>query len=501
MKLSTALSFATSAGLISHAFAQLPNCNYEATFTQCDYASVKAATGCTDADFDLLFPGIGDKSDHVESLCVAARAAMKEDFLPWEKVTVRGRQFDDSFFDGGSIFNTADHVGITGSLVSASDDVQRIIDIQSVVLNSGGIGFPQYTKNFDMEDGCYGEIAMCCWTANRDSPDGQMRDGDKNSEVCTHEMHHSPKSARVRQGTAIFADDADENNVRCHGFYWNDGPSNDYKGNMLFKVAMEEGLLNGYTRNIPGAPMCGCIEQMPVVTNAECTDVTVTETFKIQANDMGESTSIVSVGDADIQFGNCGGENLRSAYEANKNGETADLSDLILTKTGEDGTCADAVDASLSSHAYTKATGSWEPIAGRWTMYYPIKSSEEMRAIFDASANKIVRRRCVDCNLTHKEIYYRRFDESGKLPESFDLKENLLNVWNQENNVFNVDFKLYSTYEDALNNVNEWTYCNFGHVGFPRDCGPRGWVGSQWARFNRNDGKIVSFFIDTSVPV
>ena len=26
----------------------------------------------------------------------------------------------------------------------------------------------------------------------------------------------------------------------------------------------------GYVRNIPGAPMCGCIEQMPVVDNTAC---------------------------------------------------------------------------------------------------------------------------------------------------------------------------------------------------------------------------------------
>merc|ERR1719168_457097 len=29
---------------------------------------------------------------------------------------------------------------------------------------------------------------------------------------------------------------------------------------------------NNYVKNIPGAPMCGCVEQMPVVDNAACVE-------------------------------------------------------------------------------------------------------------------------------------------------------------------------------------------------------------------------------------
>ena len=39
---------------------------------------------------------------------------------------------------------------------------------------------------------------------------------------------------------------------------------------------------------------------------------------------------------------------------------------------------------------------------------------------------------------------------------------------------FKHDFKLYSNYDDAKNNRNEWKYCNLNYpgIGFPRDCGP-----------------------------
>eukprot|EP01083_Nonionella_stella_P006871 19898_1 len=39
-------------------------------------------------------------------------------------------------------------------------------------------------------------------------------------------------------------------------------------------MAIGENLFeHGRVRNIPGAPMCGCAEQMPIITNAACTKV------------------------------------------------------------------------------------------------------------------------------------------------------------------------------------------------------------------------------------
>ena len=43
-------------------------------------------------------------------------------------------------------------------------------------------------------------------------------------------------------------------------------------------------------------------------------------------------------------------------------------------------------------------------------------------------------------------------------------------------NTMNVDFKLFNNLNDAKNDTNAWTYCNFNDdgVGFPRDCGVSG---------------------------
>ena len=63
-----------------------------------------------------------------------------------------------------------------------------------------------------------------------------------------------------------------------------------------------------------------------------------------------------------------------------------------------------------------------------------------------------------------------------------------------EDNEFNVDFKLYGSYVDAVFDKNAWGFCPFTNdrngVGFPRDCGPRHGVGGRWIRRAQCDMKI-----------
>ena len=64
-------------------------------------------------------------------------------------------------------------------------------------------------------------------------------------------------------------------------------------------------------------------------------------------------------------------------------------------------------------------------------------------------------------------------------------------------NRFNVDFKLYDNYSDALFDKNSWSSCNFNddippenRVGFPSDCGKNNAVGDRWMRRAQCDMKI-----------
>ena len=77
------------------------------------------------------------------------------------------------------------------------------------------------------------------------------------------------------------------------------------------------------------------------------------------------------------------------------------------------------------------------------------------------------------------------------MSDDFDLLDTLMNNWSNTDNKFNVDFTLYSSYMDAYNDVNRWTFCNFNDngIGFPRDCGPTGRVNHNWNSYYRGGGR------------
>ena len=79
-----------------------------------------------------------------------------------------------------------------------------------------------------------------------------------------------------------------------------------------------------------------------------------------------------------------------------------------------------------------------------------------------------------------------------------------MDYWAYPGNVLNTDFALFSTFEDAVSGTtNRWTYCNyssdrirFKYTGFPLDCGPSGYVHSQWNCITRSDGRYnFAFFV------
>jgi len=59
------------------------------------------------------------------------------------------------------------------------------------------------------------------------------------------------------------------------------------------------------------------------------------------------------------------------------------------------------------------------------------------------------------------------------------------------------DFNLYSTFQDAQDNTNEWEYCKYhNHVGMPYECGPTEKVRNQWAKMLWPSGRLdVAFYI------
>jgi len=118
----------------------------------------------------------------------------------------------------------------------------------------------------------------------------------------------------VEGGFAIFpGDSADtgEGDAHCHGFTWPEeevSPEYRYRGNLLFYVSMYDHLeTRGYVRNVPGAPMCSCIDKSPTVSRSDCTNIEVQETFVFRRVQVGNNNIIreAVIEEIDINFNNC----------------------------------------------------------------------------------------------------------------------------------------------------------------------------------------------------
>merc|ERR1711879_222616 len=139
---------------------------------------------------------------------------------------------------------------------------------------------------------------------------------------------------------------------------------------------------------------------------------------------------------------------------------------------------------------------------GERSMYYPPIGDTAFRALIESSPNKIIYRKCLYCHNTHRDIYYKRLTD---LPEEseVDFLDLFMNNWSDTpSNVMGDDFKLFSSYEDALADVGNWTFCNYNdpRIGFPRDCGPTGSRGNQWNSYVRGGAQADhhQFYVEKS---
>jgi len=449
--------------------------------TGCNYDAIRAATGCSASDLrDKL--NVSDNQTaraKISELCEEALSYIDEqdayygyDGFPFERVMAKGYIWDQNFFDGGTEYNSIEDD------TSITDQGIRIQAIADNVARSRLIGFPdQKISNFN---NCDKNAVMCCYVSKKrsDATDGTPTD---NTDVCYHDMSQSQRSARVKNGYAYFGGDA-EGEAYCEAFAWDDDVDGPYKGNTLFHVAMEKAFLqNSYTRSVPGAPMCGCIEQMPVVSSAKCTEAHPAQKFTVSADS--EGSLYLKLQETDITFTDCG--NFSDHYSQRFG---TSISDYVV------GTCPD-IPPFFEELGYVQRDTNWIPIYGKGRFTYPRMGAAEARNLINDGL-RIVKRRCTDCVDTHVNIFYKRVTP---IPEDFDIMDLFLENWfEKEGNVFNVDFKLYTTLQDAKDDVDPWVYCNYNYdgVGFPRDCGPEKHVGGQWNSVNKGGRVDLLFSIE-----
>lgn len=307
-----------------------------------------------------------------------------------------------------------------------------------------------------------------------------------NAEACVHDMADSRQAAHTRIGLQVFSSQSSEEeqdssaHARCVGFAWDeskpDSIETKYKGNTLFHISMLDGLWNNNrVGGFPGAPMCACVEQMPVVTAVECVK-------PVMEND--EKLTYVKCDDTSSNdlVDYYGGQLFPGNTEAVQN---------LKTKIVGEENCPAAVENFLGKNGYGVGTPwwhvstiNWIPLRGKGFLYYPDIGEELFAPEYEASSSKIIRRVCTGCKSTHRDIFYRRVANETALPEGFDLLETLYQKFTEENNQMGTHFGIYSSYDDAASRSNPWEYCNYSESkGFPSECGPTGRQTSQFSSF------------------
>jgi len=252
----------------------------------------------------------------------------------------KGPQYLKNFLDGGTTWNN-NYETASGAYSLTGDkaiiDAVRASDGMNAVFSApdGGAdaAYPGYFSNF-LNDGqeCRMGAITCCYTGTRTSNTLPV-----NAEMCAHDMSLSAKSNHIKMKSyTIFNTSADD--VYCQGFAWEEDSFSDaVKYNTLFDMTMTNlfDTDKGYVGNIPGAPMCGCAEQMPIIDGAACT--AVIEGYKI-------SSGTISV---NLSWKDCDEGSLVDHYKALAGrGETEKF--FMDAKIVPDGECEKAANSFMN---------------------------------------------------------------------------------------------------------------------------------------------------------
>ena len=493
--------------------ACLPDTIVSSFAGECNYDNFVASlsSGCTPAE---LFPNMNSTEivSHVTALC--------EYDVPVQFVEILGSYQDDRrYFAGGGDLVDADpdhwHV-TTGNLRRFEDNVgaSAIIAFPEYAARvkynqANGGGNNGYPANMNLETSCDLRTIMCCFTADYDGFDGgDGFDGDATADVCRHDLRDSPQSNHVSAGWAVFPG-VENTPAHCVGFTWTDDEF-DLVGNMMYDVSLRNTLTKGYRKGVPGAPMCGCVEHMPVVESSTCRTATrdgeITNVFSFRDG------YVSAHNEASIAYGECkDGMDLSASYKS-KNPTTANAIDAHLVGTGN---CASDLSTYLMEEQFlvedashtrfvTPDASAWDQAIGMGTMFLPpqvdpvVADAHFRKQINACQATKgrmcIVRRVCHSCNsVDHRDMFYKRLSPlppSGTNTTAGEVYflDVFMNRWASYMNVLNDDFELYGSYDDAVAGTNKWLFCNYDYfdhpIGFPRDCGPFGYVGDQWNSYS-----------------
>jgi len=467
----------------------------QAPTSSCPHTFVVSSVECTANAFENAAPGTCQLSDISEryglesaemnnligAYCEDAEPGLNFTYVTTEAGNPRNFQWDNNYFDGATLWN------LENTLNEDGDSIRRTWEIHEQTR----IAWPNLEGSYEDDNfqNCDARAVMCCFT------DNHQEELSTNAKVCYHDMEDSATSNHIKAGWTLF--DSESEGAYCKAFSWHDDEehmSARYRGNALFYTSMYSLYDEGYAGNIPSAPMCACIEQMPVVTKPECVSVVADdESYELSFTPDAISVRLA----ASVTYGNCGDFIDHYATMATDE-EVTDLQNKIVEECDEprrEYLNDKFLVRGTPAEEYPVDTNTWDIVVGKGKYYFPAKGETFLRNGVASDPNKILYRYCLDCTGTHKHIFYKRLTD---IPSELQFLDLFMDNWFDTHNVLGVDFNLYSTYEDAVADENPWTFCNYNdaQIGFPRDCGPTGYKAHQWNRFYNGSGQNnVAYYV------
>ena len=284
-----------------------------------------------DADYET------DVYREIEHICASSYEPSEYNFA---KTISSQTQVVGEFIDGGTILNYENDAE-GGNLAKDGSGILDSDDFAATHL----LAWPKHHAL----DHCDIGAAMCCWVDSRSAT--PLVD---NTDVCYVDMKASKRIAHVRDGYSIYGNSS-EGAVNCHGFAWGtDGViSGALKGNALFKVGFMNNLYQGQgnVEQVPGAPMCGCMDRMPVVTNAACTEVTDDTSVVDVTYDATLDTYKAKFTMGTIEYSDCG--DLSTHYKTLEGAESPNAKYMDTRIVGEGG-CHGAINHFLAGKGLVK---------------------------------------------------------------------------------------------------------------------------------------------------
>ena len=428
-------------------------------------------------------------------------------------------QVDKNFFDGGGDFNDK-----TDSDTPRAKDTRRLATFESLTEGKTRIGFPYYdalvgyAEANELVDGplmsnfqeCNLNAVMCCTTSSRGNP------FVPNADVCHVDLAVSRRSARTYHGEAHYEG---TNQASCIGFSWADGSDADrFKGNLLYEISYKLFKDTGYIKNVPGAPMCGCVEQMPVVTNSACKtiDSVTNEAYVVTSSEDGD-LYVASAPGMTVSVKDCTGSLVDSYVGPDQDG----MAERIVSPN-----CDATRGEFFNDQYYVPNDGddpfvvqptsgvTFEMVAGQGLYFLPdvnyldyAARDADFRDKLSRSQTKIVYRHCPSCLPSHQHLY--TLVKETPTPEQVNFLDLFLNNWRKNNGnglawVLGTQFEIYNNYADAVGDTKnpdtQFKYCNYNdrNVGFPRDCGLNWKTDCQWNNYNGDKNVCGGYYAPTT---